>query len=132
MNAKAVLNEFDNITCTDTNDYTNWTNEEIAGMVLYSAQAAFEIKVIVPILFVIGVFENAAFFLLLARVKTMRTITNFYLANLATADLMIFTLQTMFHLWSYRNSIVTMTHPFHTSFGCISFFFWIQCVLLRI
>ena len=64
-----------------------------------------------------------AFFLLLARVKTMRTITNFYLANLAAADMMILVIETMFQLWCYRSSIVSWSNPFHTNFGCSLFIF---------
>ena len=124
MDTKAVKDKFGNITCTIIDDYTNWTDQKIfARNVLYSGQAFFEIKVIVPIIFIIGVLGNAAFFLMLARVKSMRTITNFYLANLAAADLMILIIQTMYHLWNYIYSFVAGAVPYKTNFGCIASFF---------
>ena len=124
MDRKATENETDYVkTCEVTEDYTNLTIQEIASTILYSAQATMEMKVIIPIIFIIGVLGNVAFFLLLARVETMRTITNFYLANLAAADLMILILETMYQLWSYRSSIVLWNNPFNSSFGCISFIF---------
>ena len=53
----------------------------------------------------------------------MRTITNVYLANLATADLMTLILETTYQLWHYRNSSLLWNEPFYTSFGCFSFMF---------
>ena len=123
MDAKTLVNEFENITCTDIEDYTNLSHQEITKMVLNFSQSASEITVIVPVIFILGVFGNAAFFLLLARVKSMRTITNVYLANLAVADLMTIILETWYQLWHYRRSGLLWNEPFHTSFGCISFTF---------
>ena len=116
-------NEVGNQTCEATDDLRNWTHQKIAREILYSTQALTRVKVIIPLIFVIGFLGNVAFFLLLARVKTMRTITNFYLANLAAADLMMLSLDTMFKSWRYVDSIVLWSHPFHTSFGCAMFIF---------
>ena len=93
-----------------------------ANKVLYSSQAALEITVILLFIFIIGAFRNTAFFLLLARVKTMRTIANFHLANLSAADLMIFTLEIFYDIWCYRSSIVLWNRFFfHKGYGCILF-----------
>ena len=113
----------ENITCDAVKDYSNLTHQEITQTVFYSREASFIIKVILPIIFIIGILGNMAFFLLLVRVQSMRTITNFYLANLAAADLMILIIETMFQAWCYRSSIVSWNYPFHTSFGCSLFFF---------
>ena len=83
-----------------------------------NTQAILRVKVIIPLIFVIGFLGNVAFFLLLARVKKMRTITNFYLVNLAAADLMMLTIDMVFKSWRYIDSVVLWSHPFHTSFGC--------------
>ena len=110
--------EIENLTCEATDDLRNWTHQKIAREILYSTQAIIRVKVLIPLIFVIGFVGNLAFFLLLARVKTMRTITNFYLANLAAADLMMLTIDTLFKSWRYVDSVVLWSHPFHTSFGC--------------
>ena len=116
-------NEIENLTCEATDDLRNWTHQQIAREILYSTQAILRVKVIIPLIFVIGFLGNVAFFLLLARVKKMRTITNFYLVHLAAADLMMLTLDMMFKSWRYIDSIVLWSHPFHTSFGCAMFIF---------
>ena len=40
MDAKAPVNEFENITCTATEDYSNLSHQEITGTFLSSSQAA--------------------------------------------------------------------------------------------
>ena len=77
------------VTCDETNNVSNLTDQEINEMILHSSSEILQVKAIIPMIFVIGILGNMAFFLLLARVKAMRTITNFYLANLAAADIMV-------------------------------------------
>ncbi|XP_072049741.1 growth hormone secretagogue receptor type 1-like [Amphiura filiformis] len=50
------------------------------------------ITVLIPIVFVFGFVGNVAFLFVVARLKEMRTLTNFYLANLAIVDLLYVTL----------------------------------------
>ena len=80
------------------------------------------VKAFIPVVFAIGFVGNVAFLVLLARVKTMRTITNLYLANLAAADLMVLSLQTLFQIWSYK-AVLLLSEPFHKSLGCGMFYF---------
>ena len=87
--------EFDhsesNPICEQTRDVRNWSDTKIADEMLQSRViTTFLVKAFIPFVFGIGCFGNVAFFLLLARVRMMRTKTNFYLANLAAADLMLF------------------------------------------
>ena len=86
------------------------------------------VKIFIPIVFIIGFLGNVAFLFLLARVKKMRTITNFYLANLAAADLLILFLETLTRLWHHLSSSQVSTERFHTrtSFGCVMFYFAIH------
>ena len=51
------------------------------------------ITVLFPIIFTFGIIGNVAFLTVVALVKEMRTLTNFYLANLAVADLLYTILQ---------------------------------------
>ena len=59
-----------------------------------------------PILTVIGLLANSAFLFVLYRIPNMRTVTNFYLANLALADGIILVSATGYYLWEYLSSSV--------------------------
>ena len=76
------------------------------------------VKAFIPVVFVIGSLGNVAFFLLIARVKTMRTTVNFYLANLAAADLITLSVVSIIQLWRYVDFKQVESWPFHTNFGC--------------
>ena len=121
-NAKYQLN----ITCDVLDDVTNLTDQEINDMILYSTSQKLLVKVVIPTIFTIGVLGNLAFFLLLVRVKTMRTTTNFYLVNLAAADLMVLFLETLHRSWKFTDSIISWSDPFRTRFGCGAHFFAIN------
>ena len=59
-----------------------------------------------PILTAIGLLTNFAFLFVLYRIPNMRTVTNFYLANLAVADAVILVSTTGYYLWEYLSSSV--------------------------
>ena len=101
--------------CDQVIDAANWADNRIADDILYSTLVQ---KIFVPIFFVIGFIGNVAFLLVLARVKTMRTITNFYLANLAVADVMTLCLQTFGTPWLHLGSKQVKSEPFYSNFGC--------------
>ena len=97
----------------------NWTNHNITDAIpvfpLANIVLAWLVKAFIPVVFVIGLVGNVAFLVLLIRVKTMRTITNFYLANLAAADLMVLFLKTLYQLWRHQ---AVQSVPFHRGLGC--------------
>ena len=119
--------DHNNPICYQTEDVRNWSDTKIAYEILTSALATtLIVKAFIPIVFVIGFVGNAAFLLFLARVKTMRTITNFYLANLAVADLITIFTVTMTRFWQYVDFKQVQSWPFHTNFGCGMFYFTIH------
>ena len=107
------------VTCDFTEDIHDWSDEKIAEGMFYSTLETVKATVIVPFIFVIGFLGNLAFFLLLARVKAMRTLTNSYLANLAIADIVVLLVKVGHLTSSYRQSILVWSEPFHQSIGCI-------------
>ncbi|XP_072022729.1 LOW QUALITY PROTEIN: growth hormone secretagogue receptor type 1-like [Amphiura filiformis] len=60
----------------------------IEGVFMYTPTDKVMISTVLPIFTVIGLLTNFAFLLTVVRVREMRTLTNFYLTNLACADLM--------------------------------------------
>ena len=102
--------------CNEIKDIQNWTHHKIADEILtFPLAKILLVKAFIPVVFVIGFVGNVAFLVLLARVKTMRTITNFYLANLAVADLIVLSLKALYQLLSYQ---AVLGDPFHRSLGC--------------
>ena len=126
----SLISESDNIenelpfTCDETNDVSNLTDQEINDMILYSRSKILQVKVIIPVIFTFGILGNMAFFLLLARVKMMGTMTTFYLANLAAAaDIMVLFLEMLYKAWKFIDSIVLKGDPFRTRFWMWSILF---------
>ena len=108
--------------CVQIKDVGSWSDTKIAEEMLQpTLTITLRVKVFIPVVFVIGSFGNVAFLLLLARVKTMRTITNFYLVNVAAADLLILYLQTLQHSWHYVNFKHVESVSFYTNFGIFYF-----------
>ena len=86
---------------------------------LYQPTDKIMISVIFPIIVVVGVFSNAGFLLTIARVRDMRTLTNFYLANLACADLFFALITTVRYIYPYIwHSEFSGGVPWETQFGC--------------
>ena len=112
--------EFDlfqhNYNCNQIKDIQNWTYHKIADEILtLTLTKSLLVKAFIPVVLVIGFVGNVAFLVLLARVKTIRTITNLYLANLAVADMMVLLLKAVLQLWSYQ---AILGEPYNTSLGC--------------
>ena len=64
--------------CDKFTDAQNWTDQKISPEFFKPTSILLEL-IFIPVVFVIGFVGNVAFLLLVARVKTMRTIINFYL-----------------------------------------------------
>ena len=72
----------------------------------------------VPLVLTIGAIGNAGFLFVLYRVKPMRNITNFYLANLSIADSCLLVMSSFQYFWTYAHSPLDVNFVFATSFGC--------------
>ena len=113
--AESDYHDYHNSYCNQFIDVQNLTHYKIADEIFDSTTVE---KICIPIFYVIGFLRNVAFLLVLARVKTMRTITNFYLANLAVADVMTLSLETFARPWLYVGSMQVKSAPFYSNFGC--------------
>ena len=68
---------------------------------LYSKTDKVMITIIFPIIVTVGLLANTAFLFTLVRVREMRTITNFYLANLALADFLFIIITAVNYFYKY-------------------------------
>ncbi|XP_072035423.1 neuromedin-U receptor 1-like [Amphiura filiformis] len=84
----------------------------------YSAGDTLIIGIGVPIVFSVGLCGNFAFLFVIARIKRMRTITNFYLGNIAIADMIFLTTASGFYLSSFAKSSLIEDTIFESSIGC--------------
>ena len=106
------------ISC-DSNNASLQLPLEIALEALYNTYEKMSVIVVIPIVFAIGLIGNLGFLIVLLRLKHMRSMTNFYLGNLAVADLSFITIMTMRYTWFYANSDVDFDVSYETSIGCV-------------
>ena len=72
-----------------------------------------------PIALVTGILGNGVFLFVVARVRRLHNITNFYLANLALADISFVISSAGPSIYSYLDSPVRNDVPYQSSFGCV-------------
>ena len=96
---------------------TNFTLEDAKEWMYTNANRTF-VTVGVPIVLVVGLLGNIGFLIVLNRVKYMRNITNFYLANLAVADSCLLVMSSLQYFWTYSHSPLDVNFVFASSFGC--------------
>ena len=77
----------------------------------------FLVFIFVPLVTVFGTFWNSAFIFVVYRVKTMRTITNIFLVNLAVADSSLLIVAFSQYIGSYNNSSA-LNFSFYSVAGC--------------
>ena len=74
-----------------------------------------------PIVTTIGLLINLSFFFVMYRVKEMQTVTNFYLGNLAAADVaLLVTGGLQFIVTGINSPRFTINYSFRTAAGCIA------------
>ena len=111
----AELNYFQyNPICDQIVNIQNWTDHNIANGKLTSTLTEFLVKAFISVVFVIGFLGIVAITLLPARIKTMRTITNFLSGQSGCCWFVV-----SYHANQWP---ITMLHivgePFHKSLGC--------------
>ena len=75
-------------------------------------------QVILPIIIVVGVLANLAFVFTIIRVKRMQTSTNYYLANLACADLLYLMILLCTRIHAFRHSPFRENIPYMSRNSC--------------
>ncbi|XP_072048499.1 kappa-type opioid receptor-like [Amphiura filiformis] len=95
------------------------SEEEVIEKYFYSTTDRYIITVFYPILLTVGVFGNLAFLAVVAKIPSMRTLTNAYLANLAICDTVFVITMTNDVLGDYIRNAPLNTESHSTNFGCI-------------
>ncbi len=81
-------------------------SEEQALQYHYTSYMKFFILVAVPVIAAFGVLGNFALLYVVYRVHEMRTVTNFYLSNLAISDVTLLISSAWSYLWAYLSTPV--------------------------
>ncbi len=106
--------------CNDSQvRFHNLTDDEKIEVELLAAHLVKEVVIFIIIIFVIGMIGNIMFLLLVIRVQDMRTVTNFYLANVAVADMLFLLLETTGTITELQQGNL----PFDTDIACALFYF---------
>ncbi|XP_038062249.1 thyrotropin-releasing hormone receptor-like [Patiria miniata] len=113
--------------CTENNtDYKIISSREEADYynLLLSDLEKTTTKIVLPILLALGLIGNIGFLFTVLRVRSMRTATNFYLSNLAVADLMFLLIVIGARLRAYVMYGLPNKVPLLGQAGCILDTFW--------
>ena len=93
--------------------------DEWIELLLYTQADKFMITIVFPFIVTLGVLTNSAFLFTIVRVPEMRTLTNFYLANLAFADLFFVVVTAVNYFYRYMWSPdFKRGYPWARSFAC--------------
>ena len=95
-----------------------FATEDALMAMLYNQVDKYMILILFSIICLLGCFGNCVFLLSVAFIAEMRTKTNFYLANLAIADLIFISGQFYDVLLNYLISPRLKTMIYHSSLGC--------------
>ncbi|XP_072043375.1 substance-K receptor-like [Amphiura filiformis] len=112
-------NVFDETGCASTINFSFVPDTVIDEQLLYSESVRILTTYIIPLILTFGLLGNISFLFTLARVQSMRTITNAYLANLSIADLCFIIFVGLRYIWTIANSPYVFTNPFNQDAGCI-------------
>ena len=101
--------------------FLNFLQEEQLQTFFISSSQTIIITVLFPIIFTFGLIGNITFLLVVLFNKHMRTITNFYLSNLAVADILFIVVSAVIGFWRYAASGgIRFAQTFKSTFGCLT------------
>ena len=101
-------------------DLRNISAEDISLQYYFSDAEKLLILVFFPFTLAFGLVGNVAFLAVVARIPSMRTTTNAYLAHLAVCDIAFITSMTYDIFIAYLVSPDIKMQPYNSSFGCVS------------
>ena len=116
------MNNSTDTTCTIWNTIFI-PNDEAALDWLHSTTDVVISYIIIPIIIVIGGLSNLAFMYMVIKLPRMHTITNFYLVNIAFADLILGVVVPAMYISTFFLSPITHDIPFDNKIFCYSGFF---------
>ncbi len=102
-----------------TKDLRDTSEELIKEKYFYSYSESLVIITFYPALLSFGLLGNLAFLFIVARLPSMRTITNMYLINIAVADLLFIITMIYDVLAAYLFSPAIKSSPYSNSIGCM-------------
>ncbi|XP_038069425.1 growth hormone secretagogue receptor type 1-like [Patiria miniata] len=115
LNESGICEEFDGL--LDFND------EATRKRFFQTASEFFLVRIGFPIVWLVGLPANLAFLYTIYKVRHMRSITNFYLANLALADIFCLVLYPGLYSWSYYATPVVFNFQTSSWLECAAIFF---------
>ncbi|XP_071477503.1 neuromedin-U receptor 2-like [Diadema antillarum] len=114
----STAQELDELCLADGHTMVNLSKEQAEGLLPDEVEVVIKAYVL-PCVLAVGLFGNILFLIVVARVPSIRTITNFYLVNLAVADLIYLTVGVGEKLWRFHSSPLGNDHtPNKGSIGC--------------
>ena len=97
----------------------NVTNDVIAEQLMYSDSERLVYTYLIPVILVFGVSSNSSFLYVVARIKRLRTITNYYLVTIASADIIFISISIGAYIWTFFASPYVKSAAWDGDTGCV-------------
>ena len=106
--------------CDEILNFTSAASEadEALEQFRWSGADKLLITIILPVCVFVGILANLAFLITVARVERMRTVTNYYLVNLAISDLVFLLISFGDQIYAYQYSVFQANLPAVSNASC--------------
>lgn len=110
----SICTTYNTISLSDDQEASKWLHTRIDEIIY---------MVLLPIVVVFGLVGNGAFLFMVLRLSRMRTPVNFFLVNLAITDAVFLITDSMFLLYVFFLTPVSLRYPFKTVDSCVIIYF---------
>ena len=106
--------------CDEILNFTSSVSEadEALEQFRWSGADKLLITIILPVCVAVGILANLAFLITVARVERMRTVTNYYLVNLAISDVVFLLISFCDQIYAYQYSVFQANLPATSNVSC--------------
>ena len=115
-----VCNKQNTLNIASIANTLNITSKAVAGQFQYSESERLIYSIVIPIILIFCLSFNGAFLFVVAKIRRLHTITNYYLFCISIADIIIFVAISIgAYMWTFFSSPYVKSAPWDHDTGCV-------------